>query len=415
VIPQTVGPVSVQPAPRRPSTCAPRRRSRWWAIALASVALGLVALVPGQAGAATFAVTKTADTDDGVCDADCSLREAVRAAYDAQIGACPYFVACSSPAETVAVPPGTYLEPLGALVVNGNGYNYGLHGAVSVVGAGPAQTVIDAQLAHRAVEITFGSVVQLRQMTIRNGSVGGSPQGTACDGGHFHGAAVHNHGDLTMENITITGSVATTDNGGALASGTCSGSFNSPSPCPIGRGACATLTNVTITGNRAAGRGGGIFSGQALSLTNVTVADNAAQQASGIYSAAPPADCTTNAGPVYCARPMTLVNTIVSARGSASTACAGTGGLASLGNNLFTDGSCASVGSDLVSADPLLSGLQIDGTLALLPGSPAVDTGTNNGCPATDERGAGRPQHGVCDIGAYERRWRWRWWRLPWW
>ena len=32
------------------------------------------------ARATTFVVTKTADTNDGVCDADCSLREAINAA-----------------------------------------------------------------------------------------------------------------------------------------------------------------------------------------------------------------------------------------------------------------------------------------------------------------------------------------------
>src|SRR5215467_757484 len=32
---------------------------------------------------ATFTVTKTADTNDGVCDADCSLREAIGAANQA--------------------------------------------------------------------------------------------------------------------------------------------------------------------------------------------------------------------------------------------------------------------------------------------------------------------------------------------
>lgn len=32
------------------------------------------------AQAATLTVTKTADTSDGVCDADCSLREAIAAA-----------------------------------------------------------------------------------------------------------------------------------------------------------------------------------------------------------------------------------------------------------------------------------------------------------------------------------------------
>ena len=36
----------------------------------------LVGLLPIQVQAATFTVTKTADTNDGTCNADCSLREA---------------------------------------------------------------------------------------------------------------------------------------------------------------------------------------------------------------------------------------------------------------------------------------------------------------------------------------------------
>jgi CSLREA domain-containing protein len=386
---------------------------RWLAIAVICMALGLVGLAPGRAGAATFTVTKTADTDDGACDADCSLREAVRAAFDAQTAACPYFTSCNSPAETVAIPPGTYLEPLGALVVNANGFNFGLHGAVSLVGSSPGQTIIDAQLAHRAFEIPFASVVQLRQMTIRNGRVSGTPQGTACDGGHFHGAGVHNHGDLTMENVTIVGSSAADDNGGALASGTCSGSFNSASPCPIGRGACATLVNVTITGNVASVRGGGIFSSQALSLTNVTIAGNTAVEGFGIFSAGPPPSCVATFGAQACARPMTMRNTIVAARGQGAKACDGPGGLASLGHNLYTDATCPTGASDLPNTDPLLSGFQADATRALLPGSPAIDAGTNTDCPASDERGVPRPQNGTCDIGAYERRIRVKWWP-PW-
>ena len=37
-------------------------------------------LLFGAVNAAVFTVTKTADTNDGRCDADCSLREAVTAA-----------------------------------------------------------------------------------------------------------------------------------------------------------------------------------------------------------------------------------------------------------------------------------------------------------------------------------------------
>jgi hypothetical protein len=44
-----------------------------------------------------------------------------------------------------------------------------------------------------------------------------------------------------------------------------------------------------------------------------------------------------------------------------------------------------------------------------LSGSPAIDAGSNTGCPETDQRGARRPQSGdgnssaICDIGAFER------------
>jgi hypothetical protein len=40
--------------------------------------------------------------------------------------------------------------------------------------------------------------------------------------------------------------------------------------------------------------------------------------------------------------------------------------------------------------------------MSLMLGSPAIDAGTNPGCPATDERGVLRPAGGSCDIGAFE-------------
>jgi hypothetical protein len=38
----------------------------------------------------------------------------------------------------------------------------------------------------------------------------------------------------------------------------------------------------------------------------------------------------------------------------------------------------------------------------LKTGSPAINTGTNSGCPSTDQRSKIRPQQGTCDIGAWE-------------
>src|SRR4029453_4363971 len=57
----------------------------------------LVMTADGPAYAATYTVTKTADTADGACDADCSLREAVIAANSTPITA-----------DTISLPAGTY-------------------------------------------------------------------------------------------------------------------------------------------------------------------------------------------------------------------------------------------------------------------------------------------------------------------
>jgi hypothetical protein len=100
--------------------------------------------------------------------------------------------------------------------------------------------------------------------------------------------------------------------------------------------------------------------------------------------------------------------TIVGAGGECS------GVMISLGHNLDRGVSCGLTATgDLSNADPLLgptSGILGDPTrtLPLLPGSPAIDAGDNNGCPTTDQRGLPRPVDGNgdgvarCDMGAFE-------------
>ena len=48
-------------------------------MAAASALIAAVATNAGPSQAAAFTVTKTADTADGTCDGDCSLREAINA------------------------------------------------------------------------------------------------------------------------------------------------------------------------------------------------------------------------------------------------------------------------------------------------------------------------------------------------
>lgn len=54
--------------------------AHWRAPFLLAALLLAFGLFAGVARAATFTVSKTADTNDGTCNADCSLREAAAAA-----------------------------------------------------------------------------------------------------------------------------------------------------------------------------------------------------------------------------------------------------------------------------------------------------------------------------------------------
>ncbi|MDQ2783404.1 MAG: IPT/TIG domain-containing protein [Chloroflexota bacterium] len=163
-----------------------------------------------------------------------------------------------------------------------------------------------------------------------------------------------------------------------------------------------TLANDTIVNNSAvAPGGGGIYDGgQSLTITSSTIAMNhvnANGVGGGILSAG--------------FAPVTVANAIIANNDAGNCArSAPTGGITDGGHNLqFGDASC---GVTIPVNDPLLDpgGLSNNGgptqTIALLPGSPAIDavpaTGAN--CPTTDQRGIARPQPtgGACDSGAYE-------------
>src|SRR5205807_2430480 len=79
------------------------------------------------------AVTKTADTNDSVCDSDCSLREAIVAANG------------NGQADMIAVPAGTY-----HLTIAGAGEEAAATGDLditsdmTIIGAGATSTIIDA-------------------------------------------------------------------------------------------------------------------------------------------------------------------------------------------------------------------------------------------------------------------------------
>ena len=95
----------------------------------------------------------------------------------------------------------------------------------------------------------------------------------------------------------------------------------------------------------------------------------------------------------------TLVNTLIFGPGESCSSGDFSNGIVSLGHNLDSGHSCGfSRADDLSDVDPLLA----QTTMALFPGSPAIDAGDDSVCPATDYRNVPRPGGAACDIGAFE-------------
>jgi hypothetical protein len=311
---------------------------------IAAVAAGLAIGLPGPRARAAVLCVNPGGT--GGCFS--SIQAAVNAAGNG---------------DTISVAPGIYAED----VVIAGSATVPTTKAVTIAGA--PGTILEGGGSRRVVEIAIGSALTLSGVTIQNGLAIPSMYG------HTHGGGIHNHGQLTLTNSAIRNNAAPIDNGGGI--------YNAA-------GASATLTNVTISGNTSGVRGGGVYNGGTMTLSNVTLGNNSAPTGGGIL----------NAGT------LTLRNTIV-ANSPAGGNCSGT--LTSLGHNLSSDTTCtasfAQVG-DLNNVNPLLGPLADNGggtpTQALLPGSPAIDAGDPITCPATDQRGISRPQGAACDIGAYE-------------
>jgi parallel beta-helix repeat protein len=138
-----------------------------------------------------------------------------------------------------------------------------------------------------------------------------------------------------------------------------------------------TVTSSTISDNSAGGSGGGIFNDGTLAVFSSTISGNRTVYGGGIFN--------------HSLGTLNLASSIVA-------------GNRQNGGNVAGSGSVTSTNS-LTSSDPMLAPLADNGgpteTMALLPGSPAIDAGGPT-CPAADQRGVARPQGPDCDIGAFE-------------
>jgi CSLREA domain-containing protein len=251
----------------RPSIVAavlsPRRtpsRSAIGLIVLATVAAVIGIIAPAEAAA--IAVTTTLDENNN--SAPCSLREAIRSANnDLAIGGCP----AGSGADTITVPPGTYVLGISNIAPVTDEQNTGtgdldIQADVTIVGSGARSTIVDGNggaIGDRVFDIR-GPVpnVSFVDITIRGGN---EPSGAAGGGG------VLNEGKATFTSTVISGN-ATGSGGGGVSNGT---------------GATSTFVDSTVTGNVAAASGGGVRNGSsAVSIfVDTTVSGNTTNVSGG--------------------------------------------------------------------------------------------------------------------------------------
>jgi CSLREA domain-containing protein len=336
----------------------------------------LVFLPASSFEASTFLVTKTVDTNDAVCDGDCSLREAVGAANasaggdDITIPAGNYLLAASylSVEEDVVISGSGRLSTIvdGAgfrgvfrvlpavtagisdvTIQNGNAYS----GGGGVFNRGTL-TITDSTLYSNrardrggAIWNTSGAMLTLTNTTVNNNTVASFDGGgiyndgsstvilvntTVSGNGAVDGAGIYNQGVLTLTNSTISGNIALADGGGFYNSS--SGTVN--------------LTNSTVSGNTAYAYGGGGYNYGDVTIASSTVSGNTASFGGGIdnegrltlNNSTLSGNSATSGGAIYSTDDLDLVNSTVS------------GNTADFGSGFFTGDLGGAVKMEIVNS-----------------------------------------------------------------
>ena len=292
-------------------------------IAFLAILAAILMVLWGSGGvvrAASFTVTKTGDTNDGTCDADCSLREAINAAN------------VLAGADTILLPAGTY-----TLTIAGAGEDANATGDLDITddltinGAGQVTTIIDGNATDRVFHVLSSGTVEINGVTIQNGNVsGGFPAGlgggifndggtltltdsTISDNTATNAGGIFNYGGtLTLNSSTVSGNTATSANTATNAGGIGNFGFgtltlnsstvsdnmaSNGAGFSLSRGSTVTLTNSTVSGNTAETFGGGFSSSgiqifgdppaataSTVTLTNSTVSGNTARYGGGFAS-----------------------------------------------------------------------------------------------------------------------------------
>ena len=291
----------------------------------------------------------------------------------------------------------------GAGGTNGTGVfaSYPGNGGAGAIGAGGAVYNLGT---------TVVSNCTLNQNTVEGGNTqpAGGIQGngtglTGGAGGDGQGGAIASLGTNVIVNSTFYENLVLAGAGGGGAAG----SQNSGSGIG-GNG-----------GNGGNAWGGSVYNAGTLSLTNCSFATGAANGGTnGAAGTGTPnghngsvgqslGDLIANNGGTFNFKNSLLAFTIDGANPFRSTGVNAYGVITDLGNNLSSDATPAfTTTNSFHNLDPLLVPLDNNGgltlTMALQPGSPAIDAIYDNSAPPVDQRGFARPFGAWSDIGAFD-------------
>ncbi len=291
-------------------------------------ALIVVALLslqsPTFARAATARhVTKLADTNDGICNADCSLREAISAA-------------ASGDTITFDV-TGTIVLSLGELTIST---------PLTIAGPGAAQLIINGHSATRIFNLNANTAIS--GVTIFNANATGGPGG----------GILINSGAITLTHSTILSNTANGDGGGiylssgslfitgSLLSANAAAAFSGSGNGLYIKAAAASIVNSALLSNTSDGGynpGGAVYNdGGALTVSGSTFSGNNAYYSVGgaidndsgaltIDNSTFITNTAANGGAIFNLGVMTVTNSsFISNTGTYNTAAIGNDAAASL-------------------------------------------------------------------------------------
>jgi hypothetical protein len=347
----------------------------------ATVGFFAAALLPAGAFAATQTVTSLLDSGTG------TMRDAIAAA---------------GPGDTIDA-----TQVSGTITLSGSSLSIGNN--LTVIGPGANLLAVSGDNSSAVFTITSGSA-GVSGLTITGGS------------GAYGAGFANDNATLSVTSCAVSGNSSTNSGGGIYTSGGTTNITNSTvssNHATVGGGGIYNTdgtTNVAgcaISGNSSGSGGGldnfGVGSGSTMSVVNSTVAGNSATNGGGIYNYQvigtanlTVVNCTIAGNPgggiyndEYEANAVLNIGDTILANGTSGGDLYQGATINSLGCNISDDSSGPSGATDKLNANPLLGPLQYNGgptqTCALLPQSPAIDSGSNALAAAysltTDQRG----------------------------